>query len=839
MSVSQYLHTLFARRILRRPHTSMRPCATLRSLNAGSGPASGALALGAVLCIQGVLAAQSGSLKGTVVDPQGGVVSGAAVVLLRDGGQVSRTSSDARGDFSFDNLTDARYQLEVSAQGFETRRTEPMFAGAAVIRVALQIGPLRQDVVVTAAATALPESQVGSAVTVIDSQTLTDLGKVDVLEPLRLVPGAQIAQNGGRGGTASLFIRGGNATFNKVLIDGVPANDIGGTFDFAQLATAGVQNVEVLRGANSVLYGSDALTGVVNIVTKRGRSRVPEAGYSIDGGNLGTFRQAASIGGAANRFDYFSEISHFTTDNDIANNNFRNVTYAGHFGAIAGANTDISGTIRWTDTSTGSPNAFDYFAIADDSTQDNSLKYAAVSATSQWTGRLRTIGRFGVMDQNTHYVNPSPTGTPFDPFGFGANYLGDTVTITGANGYSTTGRAILDFGGSYPSIFDSTATRQLLSGQADYQVNPAFAVSGGGRYEHEHGTSDSGSVEETTRNNGGGFIEGRVSAGNRLYVSGGGGFEHNAVFGNVATPRVSVAVYARNPSSTSNLGETRLFFNAGKGIKASSLLQEQSSLAALIPPASPLAGRIPDVGPERSRGFDFGVEQGFWRGRSRLRLSYFKNEFTDLIQFVSSTVLPQLGVPPDVANATAFGAYVNSSSFDAQGLEASGETVFGPVKMAASYMFLDAEVTKSLSGGALSPSFNPAFPDVPIGAFEPLVGARPFRRPTHSGNLLVSYGRGPAQITLSAYFSGKQDDSTFLTDEFFGSAMLLPNHNLLDTYQKVDVSASYRVHRSIRWYVTAENLLNQEYQSAAGFPALPTTVRTGVTISVGGRGVAP
>jgi len=78
------------------------------------------------------------------------------------------------------------------------------------------------------------------------------------LEDLRFVPGAQIVQNSQRGGTASLFIRGGESNFNKVMVDGIPVNQIGGAFDFAQLSNNGVSSVEVLRGANSVLYGSDA-----------------------------------------------------------------------------------------------------------------------------------------------------------------------------------------------------------------------------------------------------------------------------------------------------------------------------------------------------------------------------------------------------------------------------------------------------------------------------------------------------------------------------------------------------------------------------------------------------
>jgi vitamin B12 transporter len=714
------------------------------------------------------------------------------------------------------------------------RRTDPTFAGGPVVRVALQIGPLQQDVVVTAAATELPVSQVAAPVTVIDSQTLQALGKVDVLEPLRVVPGVQVIQTGPRGGTTSLFVRGGNPNFNKVLIDGVPANDVGGAFDFAQLATAGVESVEVLRAANSVLYGSDAMSGVISVTTRRGRFRVPEAAYSIDGGNLGTFRQAGSIAGAIKRFDYFSEIAHFRTDNDLENNDYRNLTYAGRFGVFAGTNTDVSGTVRLTDTEYGSPNSFNYFQIADDSRQNNTIRYASVTAQSQWNNRLRTTARYGVADQNIHYVNPTPTGERFDPFGFGASYLGKPVTITGANGYTVSGRAILDFGDSYPSVFDSTATRHFISGQGDYQVTQAFELSGGGRFEREHGTSESFSLSETTRKNGGAFVEGRVNILSRAYISGGIGVEHNAVFGTATTPRVSIAGFVRNPSSAGSVGDTKLTFNAGKGIKAPSLFQEQSSLFVLIPSGSPLATSVPPIGPERSRSFDVGIEQGFRRGQSRVRVAYFHNEFDDLLQFLSKSVLPQVGVPVAVANATPFGAYVNASSFTTQGVETSAEAVVGPVKIAGWYTFLDAEVTKSLSGGALSPAINPAFPGIPIGAFEPLGGARPFRRPTHSGNLLVSYDRGPAQAALSAFFSGKQDDSTFLSDPFFGNSMLLPNHNMDDAYQKVDLSAAYRVHRNLRWYVTVENLLNQKYEAASGFPALPTTVRTGVTIVVGG-----
>ena len=138
---------------------------------------------------------------------------------------------------------------------------------------------------------------------------------------------------------------------------------------------------------------------------------------------------------------------------------------------------------------------------------------------------------------------------------------------------------------------------------------------------------------------------------------------------------------------------------------------------------------------------------------------------------------------------------------------------------------------------ALTPSFNPAFPDIPIGNFSPLKGQRPFRRPANTGNLLVSYSQGPATVAMSGYFAGESSDSTFLggSDINFGNSLLLPNENLNPGYQKMDVSASYVFHRNLKGYATIENVLNQHYEPNFGFPGLPLNVRAGVTITLGGR----
>jgi len=777
-----------------------------------------------------------GSIAGVVLDPLSARVPAAAVTLLRAGRRIAEASSDGQGQFSFSGLDAGRYQIEVHASGFERHTARSFFVGAGVrviVDVPLQIG-LKQDVVVTASATELPASQVGAPVTVIDRGTLDALGKSSVLEALRLVPGAHVVQTGGRGGATSLFVRGGASNFNKVLVDGIAVNDVGGAFNYAELATTGVESVEALRDANSVLYGSDAMAGVISITTRRGHTRTPELSGSIDGGNLSTHREDLSLGGTARRFDYFGEYSHFATDNRVENNAYRNDTLAGRAGWALGSASDVSATFRRTTSRYGVPNSFDLYGIADDSRQTDRSTYLGLIAQSRLTARGHGVLRLAAFDHRYDFVNPSPTGEPFDPFGLGPNYLGQTVTIRGANGFTASGRAILDYGGIYPQRYLAKTSRRSAAGQTTYQFVDALALSAGLRFEHEEGFTDAGTRSPTDRDNFGSFLEVRAHR-RRLYASAGLGYEHNAVFRSAWTPRLSVAAYLREPSSAAWFGDTKVIFNGGRGIKAPSIAQENSSLFELRQGAPSGAPPVSPIGPELSRSLDAGFEQGLWQGRARLRASYFHNRYSDLIEFLNRTALARLGVPPAVVAATSFGAYVNSSSYRAQGLETSVEAKRGPVRVAGSYTYLDAEVTESFSSSALRPVANPALPGILIGAYSPLAGARPFRRPAHSGNVLLTYVGGPAQLSLAGYLAGKSDDSTFLSDGTFGNSLLLPNHDLSAGYQKLDFSGSYRLAQSrVKLYVSVENILDQRYTPVFGFPALPRTFRVGVMGTVGG-----
>ena len=250
----------------------------------------------------------------------------------------------------------------------------------------LQVGTLRQQIVVSDTGSDLPESQVGASVTVLDKSELDAFNKLDLLDALRQVPGLAVVQTGERGATTSIFARGGTSDFNKVLIDGIPANDIGGEFEFANLSASGANQVEVFRGANSVLYGADALGSVIQVTTRRGSSTLPEFTYSADGGNFYTLRQEASLGGVFHQFDYFTDFMDFQTQNSLPNSTFHNGTFSGNFGWQANQTTDVRFTLRHTATGLGVPNALAFYGHP-------GRCLSSGSKTPIWESRCRTRPR--------------------------------------------------------------------------------------------------------------------------------------------------------------------------------------------------------------------------------------------------------------------------------------------------------------------------------------------------------------------------------------------------------------------------------------------------------------
>ena len=782
-----------------------------------------------------VAAAENGTVRGVVTDPAGAAIPQASVELLQDNKVAATAKADGEGRYQI-SASAGRYRVRAAAPSFATKESALIYVkgrAAAEVNLTLGVGPVAEQVVVSASGIEMPQSQVGASVSVITSDQFQN--KLELFEPLRRVPGAQVVEDGQHGNSAFLFLRGGNSNANKVVLDGIPVNDVGGLVNFGTLQTAGIDQLEVLRGPNSVLYGSDALAGVVNLTTKRGSTRVPELAYSFDAGNFNSLHHDASLGGAFHQFDYLAEFARFDTGNSVPNNSFHNATYLSNFGWTPTSSTDVRVTARYITAAVGLPNTIEIFGIPDDSFQRDQDTYIGVTAQNQTTSRWHNLLRYGATRLREQFENPSPTGI-FDGF----NFLGLPVTVHGANGFSTTGQAILDFGGVFPSTSSTSTRRDSLYLQSDYSFGPRLLALLGFRYENERGfTLAGGTKNSTQRDNFSYTAEFQGNLG-RAYGTFGVGVEDNDVFGVAATPRVSLAYFLVRPKPEGPWNGTRLTFNYGQGIKEPSVFEETSSLFGLLaalPGGQQLISQfhVGPIAPERSRSFDFGVEQSAWHGRAKLGVTFFHNQFTNQIEFVSNTALPQLGVPDTVAAATSFGATVNSADTRALGAETELQLNLGHGFTArAAYTYLDAVLQRSFSSDALFPSTNPAFPNIPIGVFSPLVGDRPFRRAPHSGSFYLGYARNRYSLDLSGYLVSRRNDSTFASDSFFGGTMLLPNRNLADAYQKIDLSGSYRLNRYLSFYSIVENLANEHYDDAFGFPALPLTFRSGFRIKVGG-----
>jgi vitamin B12 transporter len=791
------------------------------------------------------LAAEQGSVHGTVSDPLGAIVAGAKVELLNGTTVVKTTTTDGAGNYVFEVPENARYRVRAVAPTFQSTTSDSVYitkSTKAELDVTLATQTLTQQISVTATATPTPIAQIGASVTVLTADDYRQY--TEVQDPLRQIPGLQVTQTGQLGGATGLSIRGGSTSANKVLIDDIPVNDIGGAVDFSNFATVGVQQIEVLREPNSALYGSDALAGVVSMTTTRGTTKLPLFTYAGDGGNFSTYHQEVTASGVARQFDYYGAFGRLDSRNNLPNDSFHNATYVGNFGWDPNPANDIRFTVRHLSVSAGQPNGILLFGIPDDAAQKAQNTYYSGAWNNQATAKWHNEIRYGGLRLNSQFDDFAPTGIP-DGFG---DYLGAPITINGGNGYSVTGQAIFQFAGSsYPNQFAAITNRDFVYAQTDYRINPHVVALGGFKYEAERGSTQSSGSPANTISRGNYSYTLQISGDirNRFYYNLGSGIENNGLFGLAGTPRASVAYYLARPSATGWFSGTKLHASFGKGIKEPNVFQQGSSLFDIlseVPDGSELIAQfhVGQIGPENSRTYDGGLDQELWNGRARMGLTYFHNEFTNGIEFVPQSGLAELGVPAANLPAVEFGAYINSEAFRSQGLEFEAEYKINSRLFArGGYTYTDAVVQHSFStdqegGGVFNTAFN--FGTIPIGAFSPLVGARPFRVAPHSGYFGLNYSHSKFYSSLTGTLVGRRDDSDFLFDDAnFKQTMLLPNRNLDGSYERLDLSGGYQVTSRLTAYANIQNLLSEHYVQAFGFPALPFTFRSGIKVTFGGE----
>ncbi len=811
--------------------------------------------LAAILIAFTSSACLAASIRGVVTDTTGAKVTGANVVLVLNGKVVASAVSTADGSFEILTGGDGRFFLVASAKSFRQLQTPDFYAGRLdSIERNLVLEPewVRESIVVTATGTPTPQPQTSAATSVLSTLDL-EL-RSDLVSALRLMPGTSVVEEGQRGGQTSLFVRGGNSDANKVLIDGVSAGDLGGRFDFGPLSTTAVESAEIYRGPNSSLYGADAASGVVSLTTPHGTTSFPSLLFQGDAGNFHTSREQLEVAGAHNKLDYLGAYSWLQTSNALPMDEYHLGTAAANVGWQPNGNTQIRATLHYGVDATGVPNAWEFYHVTDDATEKDQDLYVSGSLENQTTPTFHNTVRYGLTRKREQYSLWQQSGNgSYDAYG---DSLGQGVTITGANGYSVTGQAVLDYAQTYPYQYQLASNRDQVIYNGDIRITPHLGALVGFQYEDERGLENvpTYATHETAERTNFDYlaaVHGDFKG--RFFYTLGGSLEHYSLFGTQTSPRAGVSYYIIRPRTGIFTG-TRILFNFGDAVREPALTDQFGSLYQFLTSNNyqSLAQQL-NIGPlaaPTARTYEGGMEQGFFSDRIVFRASYFHNEFGREIEYVGGVLLPNvipgLSAAQKQALETALGYYytddyglaVNTEAFRAQGIESTVESGIGRnIFLRGGYTYLDAVVQRSFDSDneALLGGYAPSYNGIPVGALSPLVGARPFRRPPHTGFFTASYAQKKITGVFTAAFASRSDDSTYLeyADANGGNSLLLPNRNLDHGFAKLDLGGSYQLLTWLSIYAQGENLLSQQHIAPIGYPSLPMNFRTGLRIQWG------
>jgi vitamin B12 transporter len=460
-----------------------------------------------------------------------------------------------------------------------------------------QIESESAPVVVTATRIETPINQIGSSVTVIDDVEIELNQQRTLPDALQTVPGLNIVQTGGPGGKASVFVRGSNSNDTKVLIDGIDTNDPSqdGVFDFGQVLTSDLARVEVLRGPQSSLYGSDALAGVINLVTKKGEGP-PRFEGMLEGGSFDTFNQSARASGSISRFNYSFSVAHlFVDDTPVTpldllppgrkriNDSYENTTLSTRLGADLTDTFGLEAVARYTDSM--------LFFTGDDFSVFPSVP--AAEQSEQHAQQLFTRGQAQLALFDGAFKNT-----------FGLGYTLYRTKIQAP-----------DTGFGLPPANLNNGDRLKFDWLGNITITEQYALLLGFEDQNDRLLDSPISVGN---GNFAGFAELQSEIVHGLFAAASVRHDENERFGGKTTWRIAPAYLVPK------IG-TKLKLSYGTGFKAPSLTQ----LFVDFPAFNFFAN--PNLKPEESEGYDFGFEQPLWQDRVRFGVTYFHNEITNLI----------------------------------------------------------------------------------------------------------------------------------------------------------------------------------------------------------------
>lgn len=510
------------------------------------------------------------------------------------------------------------------------------------------------EIVVTAARQARPLSQLGQSITVITEEEITTRQGVGVLDILQSVPGVSFTRNGGPGTAASVFLRGGESAQTVALIDGVKLNDPAapqGGFDFGNLLIGNIERIEVVRGAQSLVWGSQAIGGVINFITRAPTPALQtnlraEYGWRDSVNVVGNVSGArgpvqASLGAGFTRTDGLSAFSEARGGNEL--DGYRN--YGANAKIVVALARDIALDLRGyysdgrTEIDGFAPPDFQFGDTREASRTRELVTYAGLKGDF-WQGRFSN--RLGAAYTSTNRRNSDPDGVP---------------QIT----------------------FDSVGENIRLEYQGGVKLHDSLDFSFGAETERSRFETESFGGPRAiaqVRING---IYGQVTAQplQGLTLSGGVRYDDHSQFAGETT-------FAATGAYTPNAGATVFRASFGEGFRAPSLFELFSDFGN------------PSLDPETSRGWDGGITHALLNGKIILSGTLFRRASFAQIQFVSC-----FGSTDPICVDRPFGVFDNARRTRAQGAEL--EAAFLPnqrFSLRANYSYLDA---KALDTGLVLP----------------------------------------------------------------------------------------------------------------------------------------
>ena len=718
-------------------------------------------------------------LRGRVLGPDGRPVASAQVAVSGPLAAPLTTAADADGRFALE-VPAGTVTLRAWAPGLDAPPRQ-VRAGDADFVLTLAVRAVSETLTVTASHVETPLSSVADSVTVITRADLLARQTTTLGDALRLVPGFAIARNGGPGTVTSAFPRGGESDFTLVLIDGVRANAFGGGLDLSQVPIASAERIEVVRGPQSALYGSDAIGGVVQIITAKGGPFTAFASGEVGGREARSGRASARgsagrwYGAASSAYDRETGFTGEAADGTPVTNDDGTVAQLdGSLGWRHAAGTDLVGSLQFVETERGSPGPFG---------SNPAGNFGGVDRIARGLTRRRAAA--------LHVVQP--LGGPASRVRMRAD--ADTA----------------DFDLEFRSRSTSRGETQRSHGrvQFDAAVATGFAASAGADWLAESGRSTfitAGPAQvPIERSVAAGFAEARWQPTSRVSVTAGAraeritrtalaanpsAFSARPAFGDETITAVNpkaTAVWMVVPDGPARGYSTRLRAAAGTGIRP--------------PDAFEIAfTNNPGLKPERSRSVEAGVTQTFRGGAVQADATWFHNTYDDLIISVGRLSASSRFTTDNIANARARGvelalAWRPTTAFSARG----------------TYTWLDTEV-QAVDGtaGQAAPPFK--------------VGDRLLRRPRHQGSADMIWTHRRLQTFAMATLRG----TTLDVEPNFGTfGGLFEN----DGHVVVTTGAAVTLARSVTAYARVANAFGARYEDVFGYPALGRTAYVGLRVA--------